>query len=82
LELIESQCFRLRIESKEKCPKCPKVTRENYTNCTRLPGKMIRNDKFFEFVKTCKLLAELANKRKKMIIPYPKPGAAQARGKQ
>jgi len=43
---------------------------------------MIRNDEFSEFVKTCKLLAGLENKRKEMITPYPKPGIAQARGEQ
>ena len=61
----------MRIGSKEKC-----------TNCTKLPGKMIRNDKFFEFVKACKLLAGLENKTKEIIIPYPKLEITQARGEQ
>lgn len=42
----------------------------------------MRNDEFFEFVKACKLLAGLENERKEMIIPYPKPGTAQARREQ
>ncbi len=41
----------------------------------------MRNDEFFEFVKACKLLAGLENKREGTITPYPKADIAQAQSK-